>query len=106
MNHGSSSNLKIWEDIYSSGRHLNRYPWDSVVSFIYRFKPNVEPRSKVNVLEIGFGSGSNLWFAAREGFSVFGVEFSPSAVEFATNRFKSDSLSGNLRLGDFCSLPF
>ncbi len=57
-------------------------------------------------MEVGFGSASNLWFAAREGFKVAGVEGSSSAVDFAVERFKSENLSGDLRVRDFTSLPF
>jgi len=57
-------------------------------------------------MEVGFGSGPNLWFAAREGFKVAGVEGSSSAVNFALERFKCEGLSGDLRVGDFTSLPF
>jgi len=58
------------------------------------------------VLEVGFGSGSNLWFAAREGFSVHGIEASQIAVEQAIERFKQEKLVGDFRQGDFVSLPF
>ena len=95
----------IWEKKYSEG-HVQLYPWDLVVSFIFNYLPNNPVRSKIKILELGFGTGSNLWFAAREGFSVHGVEASSSAVSFAKNRFKSDSLVGDLRVGNFTELPF
>ncbi|MEM7565248.1 MAG: class I SAM-dependent methyltransferase, partial [Pseudomonadota bacterium] len=58
------------------------------------------------ILEVGFGTGSNLWFAAREGFSVAGIEGSPTAVETARARFRKEGLKGDLRLGDFSELPY
>jgi cyclopropane fatty-acyl-phospholipid synthase-like methyltransferase len=42
-------------------------------------------RKEIKILELGFGTGANLWFAAREGFSVFGVEGSKTAVSIAKN---------------------
>jgi len=95
----------VWEEKYSQG-HAERYPWDSVVSFVFRNAPRNRPRSEVHILEVGFGSGSNLWFAAREGFSVLGVEGSTSAVAYAKNRFRQEGLEGDLRVGDFTELPF
>ncbi len=81
----------IWENgIYGQGRHLNKYPFDCVVSFLYRHYPRELPRNQIRVLEIGSGAGNNLWFAAREGFCVAGIDGSPSAVH----------------VGDFTSLPF
>lgn len=95
----------IWEKKYSKG-HTQLYPWDLVVSFIFRnFPPNLL-RKDFKILELGFGTGSNVWFAAREGFQVYGIEASKSAVLFAKKRFELDSLEGDLRLGSFTELPF
>jgi SAM-dependent methyltransferase len=96
----------VWESIYSEGKALNRYPFDQVVSFIYRNFLRSKPRSETKILEIGCGAGNNLWFAAREGFSVSGVDGSPSAIEFAKKRFADEDLQGDLRVADFISLPF
>jgi SAM-dependent methyltransferase len=96
----------IWDEIYGRGAHLNRYPWDVVVSFVFSNAPANRPREEISVLEVGFGAGSNLWFAAREGFEVAGVEASPSAVEHARRRFDEEGLAGDLCLGDFRTLPF
>lgn len=94
-----------WEEKYASG-HAQTYPWDMVVSFVFRNAPRDRPRTQVRILEVGFGTGPNLWFAAREGFAVAGVEGSASAVEFARKRFANDGLTGDLRVGDFTQLPF
>jgi SAM-dependent methyltransferase len=97
----------IWEDkIYSQGQHLNRYPYDVVVSFVFRNYPRNKDRKNIRILEVGCGSGNNLWFAAREGFSVTGVDGSASAIEFARARFKQDGLTGDFHVGDFTQLPF
>lgn len=95
----------IWEEKYESG-HRELYPWDMVVSFVFRNYPRDKAREDVHLLEVGCGTGSNLWFAAREGFSVSGIEGSRHAVEFARKRFAQDGLNGDLRVGDFTSLPF
>jgi ubiquinone/menaquinone biosynthesis C-methylase UbiE len=96
----------IWEDIYAEGKALNRYPFDQVVSFIYRNYSRNKPRSATKILEIGCGAGNNLWFAAREGFNVAGIDGSQHAIEFARKRFADEGLQGDLRIGDFGSLPF
>ena len=95
----------IWEEKYSSG-HMERYPWDSVVSFVFKNLPRDRPRSAVRILEVGCGTGSNLWFASREGFNVAGVDGSESAINAAKLRFKEEGLEGDLRVADFTSLPF
>jgi SAM-dependent methyltransferase len=96
-----------WEkEIYAQGRQISRYPYDCVVSFVFRNFPRQKPRSEVRILEIGCGTGNNLWFAAREGFSVAGVDGSATAIEYARKRFADEGLAGDLRVADFTRLPF
>ena len=95
----------VWEEKYLAG-HAERYPWDVVVSFVYKNRPREKSHGETSICEVGFGAGCNLWFAAREGFQVSGVEGSPAAVRFAQERMTEEGLSGDLRVGDFCALPF
>jgi ubiquinone/menaquinone biosynthesis C-methylase UbiE len=95
----------IWEHKYAAG-HVQHYPWDVVVSFVFRHYPRAKPREEIRVLEVGCGTASNLWFAAREGFQVSGIEGSESAVRKAQQRFASEGLVADLRVGDFTKLPF
>ncbi|HMQ50518.1 MAG TPA: class I SAM-dependent methyltransferase [Anaerolineae bacterium] len=96
-----------WEEnVYDQRRHLNLYPYHAVVGFIFRHFGQVKNRASVRILELGCGAGNNLWFAAREGFSVAGIDGSPTAIEFARNRFASEQLTGDLRVGDFTVLPW
>ncbi len=103
----SASNFNtIWEDtIYGTGNHLNKYPFDNVVTFIFRNFPRNKPRNEIRILEIGSGAGNNLWFAAREGFSVTGIDGSKSAIDFAKKRFEEEGLKGDFLIGDFTNLP-
>lgn len=96
----------IWEDLYASGKHLNKYPFSSVVSFFYRYLPSHLPVADICCLEVGFGAANNLWFLAREGVQVSGVEGSKAAVDYSKQRFAQDNLVGDLREGDFTVLPF
>jgi hypothetical protein len=73
----------VWEQIYQSGRHANRYPWDAVVSFVFRHRPRDLTPADTSVVEIGCGTAPNLWFAAREGFRVAGVDASDAAITIA-----------------------
>lgn len=104
MNEGQSFDT-VWEDKYSSG-HGQRYPWDSVVSFVFRNAPRDKPHSEVRILEVGCGTAGNLWFAAREGFDVAGIDGSKSAIDTARARFDEESLTADLRVADFTELPF
>ena len=98
---------QIWEnDIYGQGKHLNRYPFDNVVSFLFRYYPRNKPKNEVKILEVGCGAGNNLWFAAREGFKVVGIDGSRSAIDFCKKRFQDEGLEGTFVVGDFTQLPF
>jgi len=98
---------QFWEtEIYGKGKHLNKYPFDSVVTFLFRNYPRNKAKNEVRILEVGSGAGNNLWFAAREGFQVTGIDGSPTAIEFCRKRFQEENLKGNFVVGDFTSLPF
>lgn len=95
----------VWEEKYKAG-HVQRYPWDSVVSFVFRNAPRDKPRSEISILEVGCGTGSNLWFMAREGFRAAGIDASPSAISVAKARMEAEALQVDLRVGSYTKLPF
>jgi SAM-dependent methyltransferase len=94
---------EIWNDIYERG-HVNRYPWDSVVSFVFRNHPRNKSRDEIHVLELGCGAGNNLLFCAKEGFQVTGVDASSRALEFAVERFNQERVHGDFLNEDFTKL--
>jgi SAM-dependent methyltransferase len=96
-----------WEKIYSDNpAYRSWYPWSEVVSFVFRNAPRDRKRGEVSILELGCGTGNNLWFAAREGFHVAGIDISKTAIDFARQRFASEQLTGDFHVGDFSRLPF
>lgn len=101
----SSSFDPVWEEKYAAG-HGSRYPWDAVVSFVFRNAPRGRERADVRVLELGCGIGANLWFLARENFHATGVDASATAVARAKQRLSEDGLAARIELADFTSLPF
>jgi ubiquinone/menaquinone biosynthesis C-methylase UbiE len=94
----------VWEGVYAEGQE-NRYPWDAVVSFLSRHRPHDLTPQQTKVLEVGCGTAPNLWFAAREGFQVSGIDGSKTAIARAQERFGAEGLSGDLRVGNFTALP-
>jgi len=96
-----------WENnVYGQGRHLNRYPHHAVVGFVFRHFGKNTDRRRLRFCELGCGAGNNVWFAAREGFSVAGVDGSASAIAYARSRLADDGLTADLRVGDFAALPW
>jgi SAM-dependent methyltransferase len=94
-----------WEQIFSS-REWGKYPPEHVVRFLARTFYRVPNRAEVRLLEIGCGPGANVWFMAREGFRVSGIDCSPTAIRQAGERLASEGLGADLRVGDNAALPW
>jgi len=96
-----------WEqEIYASGKMLNRYPYEFIISRTFSTFGQLEHRSTIRFLEVGCGAGNNLWFLGREGFCVSGIDGSKSAIEYASQRLKKDNIENDLQVGDFQDLPW
>lgn len=85
-------NLSVWEKIFQE-RDWGNYPSLPIIRFIARNFFNVQNRKKITILELGSGTGANLWFCAREGFSVIALEGSHTALTKMKNRFCSENLT-------------
>jgi len=98
-----------WErNIYSLRKQLNVYPYDIVVSLVARlfFKIPKEQRNKIRILDLGCGAGNNSKFLAENGFDVYGIDGSKSAIAVCRSRFKELDLKANFSQGDFFRLPY
>ncbi len=98
----------IWESLRKEGRNTSKYPYDKVVSFVFRYYPKLgKSKTEINILEIGCGAGNNLWPLALEGFNAYGIDGSLTAIDLAKDLFKKFGVSGTLVVGDFTErLPF
>ena len=100
----------IWESIYRT-RAWGQYPGEDVIRFVKGNFSEVPDRRQVRLLEVGSGAGANLWFMAREGFCVHGVEGSETAVRLARERLDREcpqwqGAGGRIQAGDMSSLPY
>ncbi len=105
-------NEKIWEEIHST-RGWSRYPNEELVRFIGSnfFKLPREERKKIKILELGIGQGANVWFLMREGFDIYGIDISKSAVKKTFERLKEEdlfikSLESHFKVADIMNIPF
>jgi len=101
-----NKNLQIWEEIFQTNE-WGKYPAIPLVKFMAKNFYKVTNRNNVKVLELGFGPGANLWFIAREGFCVNGIEGSKTACQHTIDRLKSEQLEkqiGNFLVGDYYDL--
>lgn len=105
----SLSALKYFEQEYASfGANAQRkFPNEELCRFLGRnfFHLPFEERKNIKILEVGCGSGGNLWAIAREGFSGFGVDISPKAIELCQETLASYGCSAELFVTDMINLP-
>lgn len=105
----SSKNIsfdEVWELRYGNPGYRNHYPWSSVVTFVFRNRPRDRVPAETRILEVGCGNGSNLWFAAREGFRTAGIDGSQIAIAYARDWFQREGLPADFHVGNFAKLPF
>jgi SAM-dependent methyltransferase len=94
----------IWEKVFSTGA-WGSYPSEDLIRFtaanFYARK-----RDEVRLLEVGCGPGANLWYLSREGFDVYGIDGSASAIRRASERLRAEGLGASLITGDIMNLPY
>ena len=96
----------MWEDSYRR-RDWGRYPPQEVVRFVARHCYSMQERCAVRILDLGDGRGTGAsWFIACEGFALAGIDAFPTAIAKAQERFASEGLKANFRLGAIDRLPW
>lgn len=87
-------------------RAWGQYPSEELVAFVSRTYGPLPGRDQIQLLDLGCGPGANVWFLAREGYRVSGIDGSKVAIERAEKRLAADGLKAQLRVGDLVNLPF
>jgi len=75
-------NNLIWDKIFKY-KGWGKYPAEDLVRFIVKNFNKKKKKSKINILEIGCGPGGNLSYFAKEGFNIYGLDFSLVAIQKA-----------------------
>ncbi len=100
----------IFEEKYrSKGLYSQRlYPSEALIRFlggegVLSGKDN----HHIKVLEVGCGSGANLWMMAKEGVQAYGMDSSPTSLKLAEQHLHEKwKVEANLQLGTFDNLPY
>lgn len=97
----------VWETVFTT-QAWGKYPGEDLIRFVARNFYKAPNRINVELLEVGFGTGANLWFIAREGFTVHGVEGSSSALNMAIERLNREvpDWKGDLCQDDMLNLDY
>jgi len=94
-----------WDKFYSR-KEVAKYPDNMLVRFVAKYYYDVPNRKDVKFLDVGCGAGSSVWYLAREGFSVAGIDGSKVAMERLRIRLEEDKLEAFLGCGDITQLDF
>ncbi len=96
---------KKWEKIFSE-RAWGKYPCEEVIRItaqnFYKFKN----RKYIKFLDLGCGGGATTWYLAKEGFDVYGIDGSPSAIKQTYNYLQKENLKATLKVSDFVHIDF
>ena len=78
-----------------------------------RHRPIVEPLPELfaangvkRVLDIGCGDGAHLYFFAKAGFEVCGLDSAPTALRLAKEWLEREGLACELKLGEMAAIPW
>lgn len=95
-----------WEEIFRT-RPWGKYPPEELIRFMAGHFYGHPARHGVKVFEAGFGTGANLWYVAREGFTACGLEGSSAGHEMTCARLDAEvpgwrEHGARLEVGDIC----
>lgn len=96
---------KVWDEIFEKNE-WGKYPPEELIRFMARNFYTSPNRKDIKVLEVGSGTGANLWYLAREGFDVTGIDGSSVGVIKSAGRLKEEALEAKVMVGDIINLPF
>jgi cyclopropane fatty-acyl-phospholipid synthase-like methyltransferase len=77
------------------------YPNTELISFV---KQNY--KTPARILEIGCGSGANMWFMAKEGHEVCGTDYSLTALKLCEEMMAKWDTEADLVECDMTTIPF
>lgn len=85
-----------------------RYPNEELMRFLGReySKYSPEQRKATRILEVGCGSGSNLWAIGHDGFDAYGIEISAKGADLCRDMMTLWGTAANIMVGDMRDLPY
>ena len=85
-----------------------RYPNEELLRFFGRhyFTIPIEQRRTIRTLEMGCGSGANLWMMAHEGFDTHGIDLSPEAINLCARMLEHWGVSATLSAASMTACPY
>ena len=80
--------MKTWNKVYKRKKQFSEWPFTDLVSLVNnQFKSR---KKNCEILELGFGFGSNIPFFVSKRFFYTGIEQSEVAVDLVKRKFKNE----------------
>ncbi|MCC0089426.1 class I SAM-dependent methyltransferase [Aeromonas veronii] len=85
-----------------------RYPNESLIGFLASslFHLSKKERGECRILEVGCGSGANIWMLAKEGFDTWGIDLSSAGIDLCKQVIASWNVNVQLDVGSMTELPY
>lgn len=96
--------MKAWDDAWKS--EAGRAYWSNPDPLVSDLIPRWQRDGVRTVLDLGFGVGRHAILCARAGFEVYGLDSSPSGLDFANAWAEREGVQVRLQTGDMAALPF
>ena len=91
-----------WNQLYTKGRR-GKYPNEMLIRFISSMFKGLD-RSRIAILDLGFGTGRHLVYLAEEGFNVSGIESSENAANIARAWLRERKLKAKIKVQSFLKI--
>lgn len=84
------------------------YPNEELVRFIGEsfFDLEKNKRENIRILELGCGSGANLWMIARENFDAYGIDISETGLKLCAKMLNKWECKATIKLANMLDLPY
>lgn len=84
------------------------YPNEELLRFMgsYYFPMPVSERKALRILEVGCGSGANLWMIAREGFEAHGLDLSAEGLQLCEQVLSRWQVAATLKQGSMLATGY
>lgn len=85
-----------------------RYPNEALIRFLAEYYLSVPKgkRARIKCLEIGCGSGANLWMIAKEGLDTYGIDIAPTSIKLCKQMLVQYGVKAKLSVGNMKKLDF
>jgi SAM-dependent methyltransferase len=92
-----------WDEIFKQSGRVFNYPHSEMAKIVKLLKE----RKANTILDLGNGTGRHTVYLAKNGFTVFGLDSSPEAIQATQKWLYEERLTAELKLGNMTEkLPY